>query len=64
MVSFLFCTYYNVVIAWALFYLFSSFVADVPWKHCNNTWNMPTCEDALIVNKSINATTPSEEFFK
>ena len=32
--SFLVDIYYNVIIAWALFYLFSSFQADVPWGRC------------------------------
>uniref|UniRef100_A0A8C2B1M2 Solute carrier family 6 member 3 n=1 Tax=Cyprinus carpio TaxID=7962 RepID=A0A8C2B1M2_CYPCA len=37
--------YYNVIIAWALFYLFSSFSGELPWIHCNNTWNSPNCSD-------------------
>lgn len=35
--------YYNVVIAWALFYLYSSLGSDVPWRHCNNHWNTVAC---------------------
>ncbi|XP_069913023.1 sodium-dependent dopamine transporter [Oryctolagus cuniculus] len=38
--------FYNVIIAWALHYLFSSFAAELPWTHCNNTWNSPSCSDA------------------
>lgn len=33
------CVYYIVILAWALFYLFYSFQAELPWSHCNNTWN-------------------------
>ncbi|CAG0925071.1 unnamed protein product, partial [Notodromas monacha] len=44
-ISFLLCTYYNVIIAWALFYLFSSFRAKLPWSHCNNTYNSIWCMD-------------------
>uniref|UniRef100_A0A3B4WJU5 Uncharacterized protein n=1 Tax=Seriola lalandi dorsalis TaxID=1841481 RepID=A0A3B4WJU5_SERLL len=30
---------YIVIQAWAFFYLFSSFSAEVPWASCRNTWN-------------------------
>jgi len=35
--------YYNMIIAWALFYLFESFIhiTNLPWAHCFNEWN--TC---------------------
>jgi SNF family Na+-dependent transporter len=33
--------YYNMIVAWCFFYLFSSFAADVPWKGCDNPWNTP-----------------------
>ncbi|XP_052072585.1 sodium-dependent serotonin transporter-like [Mytilus californianus] len=35
--------YYNTVIAWAVYYLFASFRSEVPWSHCNNTWNTANC---------------------
>jgi len=59
-------TYYVVIIAWALYFLFSSFASEVPWKGCNNSWNTGECWDgtkniSLIPN---NSKTPSEEFFK
>jgi len=33
--------YYNMIIAWSLFYLFSSFIniTQLPWRHCHNDWN-------------------------
>ncbi|KAK3084772.1 hypothetical protein FSP39_018601 [Pinctada imbricata] len=31
--------YYNVIIAWSVYYFFSVFRSDVPWKSCNNEWN-------------------------
>lgn len=30
---------YIVILAWAFFYLFSSFSGNLPWASCNNTWN-------------------------
>ncbi|XP_064620284.1 sodium-dependent dopamine transporter-like isoform X2 [Lineus longissimus] len=35
--------FYNVIIAWALYFFFSSFTSDLPWTSCNNTWNTPNC---------------------
>uniref|UniRef100_A0A8C5B964 Transporter n=1 Tax=Gadus morhua TaxID=8049 RepID=A0A8C5B964_GADMO len=58
--------YYNVIISWALFYLFSSFTSELPWVHCNNTWNSPNCSD-WAHNSSINDShkaTPAQEYFE
>ncbi|XP_048882796.1 sodium-dependent dopamine transporter [Brienomyrus brachyistius] len=59
--------YYNVIISWALFYLFSSFTGDLPWVHCNNTWNSPNCSDLWSFNTTLNDThksTPAAEYFE
>ena len=42
-VSLLVAIYYNVIIAWCLYYLFESFRSDVPWRHCRNSWNTAKC---------------------
>ncbi|XP_076827049.1 sodium-dependent dopamine transporter isoform X2 [Brachyhypopomus gauderio] len=57
--------YYNVIIAWALFYLFSSFSGELPWVHCNNTWNSANCSglNATLLNDSHKAT-PALEYFE
>lgn len=34
---------YIVIQAWAFFYLFSSFSAEVPWASCRNPWNTGAC---------------------
>ena len=35
-ISFFLCTYYNVILAWAMFYLASSFQSPLPWATCDN----------------------------
>ncbi len=48
--SFLLATYYNVIMAWALFYLFSSFTSSLPWETCDNQWNSPNCRPIIQTN--------------
>ncbi|XP_074653267.1 sodium-dependent proline transporter-like isoform X2 [Tubulanus polymorphus] len=45
LVSFFVGIYYNMIIAWTLFYLFASFsnLPGVPWSTCENHWNTPEC---------------------
>ncbi|XP_048123371.1 sodium- and chloride-dependent GABA transporter ine isoform X2 [Alosa alosa] len=60
-ISFIMCTYYNVIITWSLYYLFSSFQSPLPWQSCNNTWNTLNCTDH--VTNSSYSTTASQQFF-
>ncbi|XP_051007031.1 sodium-dependent dopamine transporter [Acomys russatus] len=71
LISFYVGFFYNVIIAWALHYFFSSFTMDLPWIHCNNTWNSPNCSDAHPSNSSDGVglndtfgTTPAAEYFE
>ena len=43
MVSFLVCVYYNIIIAWCLYFLALSFRKEVLWKDCGNWWNSESC---------------------
>lgn len=65
MISFLLCTYYNVIIAWAIYYFVQSFHSELPWTNCNATWAVNCFDDF-----GTNVTAPNgsksgpEEFFK
>merc|ERR1711976_189679 len=39
--------YYNMIIAWALFYLAASFTSELPWENCDRSWASDYCEDFL-----------------
>jgi len=36
-------TYYNIILSWAFFYIFSSFSSVLPWASCDNWWNTEAC---------------------
>ncbi|CAF4651022.1 unnamed protein product [Rotaria sp. Silwood1] len=71
--SFLVSIYYNVIIAWCLFYFFASFRRKLQWSDCGNWWNTEQTLNFLnstVFCKSIhyqtNCTIPSlppEEYF-
>ena len=76
-ISFLFTTYYNVIITWAFYYLFSSFTSKLPWSDCSNDWNSNNCFDGnnkTVVDPLTNITTvilrtndslsPTEDFYE
>ena len=69
------CIYYNMVIAYTLFYFFASFNKVMPWSGCDNYWNTDTCTINKAGNDSMNATfnlalndtnatRPSQEFWE
>lgn len=59
--SFFLSTYYNVIIAWALQYLFSSFTNPLPWRYCDEIWSSDLCSaDVGNVTSSTNSTTYNE----
>uniref|UniRef100_A0A673Y5T5 Transporter n=1 Tax=Salmo trutta TaxID=8032 RepID=A0A673Y5T5_SALTR len=60
-ISFIMCTYYNIIITWGLYYLFSSFQSPLPWQSCNNTWNTPNCTDRINPNTSSHSSTASQQ---
>ncbi|KAJ8039179.1 Sodium- and chloride-dependent glycine transporter 1 [Holothuria leucospilota] len=48
-VSALVAIYYNVIIAWTVYYGIKSFsFPNLPWISCNNTWNTEFCFDEVL----------------
>ena len=48
-ISFFLCTYYNVILSWAMFYLSASFQSPLPWATCHN-WlvSFPLTKNIII----------------
>ncbi|KAM6463163.1 sodium-dependent serotonin transporter [Liasis olivaceus] len=65
-IAFYVASYYNTIMAWALYYLVSSFSSELPWISCKNSWNTPNCT-SYFSNQSIawtaHSTSPAEEFY-
>jgi hypothetical protein len=55
MITFYVAIYYNVIIAWTLFYMFSGMQSVLPWTTCNSSLsiNEATNEPKYCVNSSI-----------
>ncbi|GAB1609490.1 sodium-dependent serotonin transporter-like [Argonauta hians] len=66
MTSFLVGLYYNTLIAWSIYYLFSSFTSSLPWSSCNNSWNTDSCVqlggDNITLNP-INSSSSATEYY-
>lgn len=43
-ITFLISVYYNVIIAWTLYYIFVTFRKTMPWGECGNEWNSLYCK--------------------
>ncbi|KAK4299465.1 hypothetical protein Pmani_028250 [Petrolisthes manimaculis] len=63
-ISFMLCTYYNVIIAWAIYYFVQSFNGELPWSSCNATWTV-NCFDGYGTNVTApnGSKSAPEEFF-
>ncbi|XP_066285912.1 sodium- and chloride-dependent glycine transporter 1-like isoform X2 [Branchiostoma lanceolatum] len=66
-VSGLVCIYYNVIIAWTLHFLFSSFTSALPWATCDNAWNTENCTLAAnhsALEENVTRISPTQEYWK
>uniref|UniRef100_A0A3Q3W5F3 Transporter n=1 Tax=Mola mola TaxID=94237 RepID=A0A3Q3W5F3_MOLML len=59
--------YYNTIMAWALYYLLSSFQSTLPWSTCSNSWNTANCNRYVFTDRNVSwsnsSTSPAEEFY-
>ncbi|XP_027624524.1 sodium-dependent serotonin transporter, partial [Tupaia chinensis] len=65
-IAFYIASYYNTIIAWALYYLISSFTGQLPWTSCKNSWNTGNCTNYFSednVTWTLHSTSPAEEFY-
>ncbi len=47
-------TFYIVVLAWSLYYLWHSFSHELPWATCNNSWNTNMCVSSVDLTRLSN----------
>ncbi|XP_063596316.1 sodium- and chloride-dependent glycine transporter 1-like isoform X2 [Penaeus indicus] len=45
MISFYIGCYYNVVLSWTIYYIYSSFTHTLPWTSCNDEWRSEFCKE-------------------
>ena len=48
--------YYNVIISYAIFFLFASFDSNLPWNDCTNWWNTQNCRSGSAQRSGYNHT--------
>ncbi|KAJ8961072.1 hypothetical protein NQ314_006002 [Rhamnusium bicolor] len=66
-ISFLMSTYYSVIIAYGVYYFFTSFRAKQPWEDCSHRWNTKHCwipfQYSQNQSKPLFSQSPAEEFY-
>ncbi|NWI60402.1 SC6A4 protein, partial [Calyptomena viridis] len=58
--------YCNTIIAWDVYYCYSSFSGTLPWASCDNPWNTPDCTNYFgrsNVTWTNFSRSPAEEFY-
>ncbi|XP_055346500.1 sodium-dependent serotonin transporter-like [Paramacrobiotus metropolitanus] len=55
--------YYNTIISTAIYYIVASFQAELPWAHCNHTWNTANCSQNASSANDSSRISPAEEYY-
>ena len=50
--------YYNVILAWDLYYMVLAFQKHLPWSHCDNDFNTEDCLDPAWIYGNTSLTEP------
>lgn len=53
--------YYNIIIAWTLFYMFASFRSQLPWQNCETPWST---ESKSLLRPSLKLNIPNILIFR
>ena len=73
LIAFYVAFYYNVIIAWSVYFLVASLTTRLPWTTCDNDWNTNSCVvrnysvdpmDRNDNNSTINGTSAAQEYFE
>ncbi|XP_058453847.1 sodium- and chloride-dependent glycine transporter 2 isoform X2 [Malaya genurostris] len=70
-INFICTSYYNVIIAYPILFLWKTLRVQLPWENCDNPWNTPSCLEInngddrveVLQNTSERLRTPADEFF-
>ncbi|XP_048242059.1 sodium-dependent dopamine transporter-like [Haliotis rufescens] len=73
-ISWIYATYNSAIFAWYMYYFFNSFSTYLPWTHCSNEWNTPSCvshntdvndvNNNVSTNVTIGGLTAAEEYWR
>ncbi|KAK2183134.1 hypothetical protein NP493_318g03000 [Ridgeia piscesae] len=65
LISYYVAFYYNVIIAWALYYFIASFSRVLPWTRCDNDWNTDRCYTSANASAiPANGSSSTAEYFE
>ncbi|XP_067649167.1 sodium-dependent proline transporter-like [Haliotis asinina] len=55
----IFTSFFNMYLAWPIYYMVKSCSSILPWTTCGNTWNTDLCVETVTSAHNTNMTTPS-----